>query len=321
MKILVTGCVGFIGYHLCCKLSNNNKNKVYGIDNLNSYYDISLKKDRLQNLKKNQNFFFKKIDIKNNKELSKYFEKHKFNYVVHLAAQAGVRFSIKNPRTYMSNNILGFFNILENARLTKVKHLLTASTSSVYGNNKSYPLKESFPTEKPLSFYAASKKTNEVMAYSYSNIYNLPITVLRFFTVYGNYGRPDMSLFKFTKNIIHSKKIDLFNKGNHERDFTHVDDVVSNICNLVNRPPTDSVPYEVYNIASGKPKKLMYFLKIIENNLKKNASLNMKELQKGDVIKTHASTNKIISKTGIKKRKSFEKGIKSFVNWYKKYYS
>ena len=321
MKILVTGCAGFIGYHLCKKLLNNSKYSIYGIDNLNTYYDINLKKDRLKNLKNKKNFFFKKIDIKNNTKLNDLFKKNRFNCVINLAAQAGVRFSIQNPKTYFNNNVIGFFNIIENVKKYKINHLITASTSSVYGNNKTFPLIEEFNTDKPLSFYAATKKTNEVMSYSYSNIYNIPITVLRFFTVYGNYGRPDMSLFKFTKNIKDSKKINLFNFGKHERDFTHVDDVVSSIIKIIKLPSKNKVPYQVFNVASGRPKKLKYFVNLIEKNLNKKASLNMLELQKGDVVKTHASTKKLDNKTKNFKRKSFEVGIQSFIKWYKNYYN
>ncbi len=321
MKILVTGCAGFIGYHLCKKLSSNSKYSIYGIDNLNTYYDINLKKDRLKNLKNKKNFHFKKIDIKNNTKLNELFKKNKFDCVINLAAQAGVRFSIQNPKTYFNNNVSGFFNIIENVKKYKVNHLITASTSSVYGNNKNFPLIEEYNTDKPLSFYAATKKTNEVMSYSYSNIYNIPITVLRFFTVYGNYGRPDMSLFKFTKNIKDSKKINLFNFGKHERDFTHVDDVVSSIIKIIKLPSKNKVPYQVFNVASGRPKKLTYFVNLIEKNLNKKASLNMLELQQGDVVKTHASTKKLDNKTKNFKRKSFEVGIQSFIKWYKNYYN
>lgn len=320
MNILVTGCSGFIGFHLCNKLLSNKKNKIYGIDNLNSYYDIKLKRDRLKILKNKKNFFFKKIDIKINNKVEEYFKKNEFECVIHLAAQAGVRFSIKNPRTYLLNNVNGFFNILESCRKHKIKHFITASTSSVYGNNENFPLKEDYDTDKPLSFYAASKKSNEVMAYSFSNIYKLPITVLRFFTVYGDYGRPDMSLFKFTKKIISKKELNLFNFGNHERDFTHVDDVIAVIVKIINNPAKNKIPYQIYNVASGKPKKLKYFLNLIEKNLNLKANTKMLGLQKGDIVKTHASTTKINNKTNIFNRKPFEVGIQSFIKWYKSYY-
>ena len=224
MKILITGCAGFIGYHLCKKLLKNN-NIVFGIDNLNNYYDLKLKKDRLKNLK-NKKFLFYKIDIKNKKKLLKFVKIKKIDVIYHLAAQAGVRYSIFNPETYFDNNLKGFFNILETCRENKIKHLIFASTSSVYGKKEKFPAKETDNTDQPLSFYAASKKCNEIMAYSYSKIYNLKCTGVRFFTVYGPYGRPDMALYKFTKSIINRKKVNLFNKGHHTRDFTYIDDVV-----------------------------------------------------------------------------------------------
>ena len=216
MKILVTGCAGFIGYHLSKKLIKNPNYHVFGLDNLNNYYDVKLKRDRIVNLKKTKNGFkFSKIDICNKNKLNIFFKRHKFNYVFHLAAQAGVRFSIQNPKTYFNTNISGFFNILECCKNHNIKHLIFASSSSVYGATNTFPLKENSDTDHPLSFYAATKKSNEVMAYAYSNIYNLPCTGLRFFTVYGPYGRPDMALFKFTKAILNNKKIELYNKGEH----------------------------------------------------------------------------------------------------------
>ena len=233
-NILITGCAGFIGFHLSNTLIKSNKYNVYGIDNLNNYYSKKLKNHRLNILKKNKNFFkFSKADISNKTKLSSIFKKHKFHIVINLAAQAGVRYSIENPETYYKSNINGFFNILNCSLEQKVSHLLFASTSSVYGNTNKFPITENFTTDKPLSFYAATKKCNEVMAYSYSNIYKMPITAMRFFTVYGPLGRPDMSLFKFTKLIKENKKIDLFNNGNHVRDFTYVDDIVDGIYSLI----------------------------------------------------------------------------------------
>ena len=227
MKILVTGCAGFIGYHLCLKLLEKNKHKVYGLDNISNYYDVKLKNSRLKNLKEHPNkFYFHKIDIANFNKLKNNFKKNNYDYVIHLAAQAGVRASIQKPSQYVRSNLTGFFNILEISKIFKIKHLVFASTSSVYGSTKKFPLSEDNNTDKPLSFYAATKKSNELMAYSYSNIHKLPCTGLRLFTVYGPYGRPDMSLFKFTKAIFNSNKIDLFNRGDHVRDFTYIDDVV-----------------------------------------------------------------------------------------------
>ena len=224
MKILITGCAGFIGYHLSKKLSLNN-DKIFGIDNLNNYYDVDLKKKRLNNLS-SKNFSFSKIDIKDYKNLKKFFKKNRFDIVYHLAAQAGVRYSIFNPETYFENNLKGFFNILECCREFKIKNLIFASTSSVYGKQKKFPLKEKYLTDKPLSFYAATKKCNEIMAYSYSQIYNLKCTALRFFTVFGPFGRPDMALYKFSNSIVKNKNLELYNSGNHTRDFTYIDDVI-----------------------------------------------------------------------------------------------
>ena len=319
MKILVTGCCGFIGYHLSRHLLTNKKYKVYGIDNLNNYYDVMLKKDRLANIKKKGLIFFKQ-DIKNFNSIQKNFQREKYDYVVHLAAQAGVRHSIDSPEIYLKNNIDGFFNILENCKTYNIKHLIYASTSSVYGNNKKFPLKEESNTDKPLSFYAATKKANEVMAHSYSNIYKIPTTGLRFFTVYGPFGRPDMALFKFTKNIILGKKIDLYNKGNHYRDFTYIEDVIKYIDKIIPRASTKRIPFQIFNIGSNNPKSLKYFLNIIEENLNKISKKNYMPLQKGDIIKTHANVDNIIKKTKYTSLSTTEYGIKKFIDWYKKYY-
>ena len=320
-NLLITGCCGFIGFHLTQKILITKKNiNLFGIDNLNNYYDIKLKTERLKKLKTFKKFTFSKIDIKNEKKLENYFKKNKINRVVHLAAQAGVRFSIINPDEYFKNNIYGFYNILKISNKYKIKHLIFASTSSVYGNAKTFPLKEDMQTDKPESFYAASKKTNEILAYSFSAIHKLPSTGLRFFTVYGPYGRPDMSLFKFTKGIINSKKINLFNKGIHTRDFTYVDDVVNLISRIIYKPPKSKTPYEIFNISSTKPKKLKTFLSLIEKYLNKKASLKLLPLQKGDVIKTHGSSKKIIKKTNYSPKTQIDIGIKNFIDWYKKFY-
>ena len=319
MKILVTGCCGFIGYHVSKYLLLNKKYKVFGIDNLNDYYDVKLKKDRLTVIKKAGLVFFKK-DIKNFSSLQKNFKKEKYDYVIHLAAQAGVRHSIDSPEIYLKNNIDGFFNILENCKAHNIKHLIYASTSSVYGDNKNFPLEEESNTDCPLSFYAATKKANEVMAHSYSNIYKIPTTGLRFFTVYGPFGRPDMALFKFTKNIILGKKIDLYNKGNHYRDFTYVEDVVKYIDKIIPAASNKKIPYQIFNIGSNNPKSLKYFLNIIEKNLRKKSIKRLMSLQKGDILKTHANIDNIIKKTGYTSHNTVENGIKIFINWYKKYY-
>ncbi len=319
MIVCVTGAAGFIGYHLCLSLLKN-KFKVLGIDNLNSYYDLKLKKNRISALKKEKNFKFVKIDI-NKKELKSLLKKNKINIIINLAAQAGVRYSIKNPEVYFESNIKGFFNILEISRDLKIKHLIFASTSSVYGDNKKFPLKEEYNTDNPLSFYAASKKTNEVMAYSYSNIYKLPITGLRFFTVYGPYGRPDMSLYLFTKNILEGKKIKLFNNGKHERDFTYVDDIVRGIIRTIKNPPKKDIPFRIFNLGSDSPRKLLDYIKLIEKNILKKAKKENLPLQKGDVIKTHASITKANKELKYKPKVNVEIGISRFIKWFKKYYS
>ena len=321
-KILITGCLGFIGYHITLKLLKNSKFNVLGVDNINDYYDIQLKKDRLKNIKLNStNFTFQKLDITNNNQLKRLFKKNKITHIIHLAAQAGVRNSIKSPRVYLENNINGFFNVLEMSRMHNIKHLIFASTSSVYGDAKSFPLTEEDNTDKPLSFYAATKKSNEVMAYAYSNIYKIPITGLRFFTVYGPYGRPDMSLFKFTKGIIDKNSISLFNKGNHVRDFTYIDDIVDGISLVINKPPIGKVPFDIFNLASGNPKSLKFFLNAIENKLNIKARKKLYGMQKGDVYKTHANVNKLSKFINYKPRISVNRGVKNFVEWYIKFYN
>ena len=315
MKILITGTAGFIGFHLAKKLIKNKKNRVYGIDNLNDYYDINIKNERNKILKKNNNFLFKKLDITNSIKLNKYLITIKPEIIIHLAAQAGVRYSIDNPDTYLKNNINGFFNILEISKILKINHLIFASTSSVYGANKSFPLKETYNTDKPLSFYAATKKSNEVMAHSYSNIYKIPITGLRFFTVYGPFGRPDMSLYKFSQKIINKKKIDLFNNGKHVRDFTYIDDIISGIMKVISSPPKKKIPFEIYNLGNGKPRKLLDFLKLIEKNIFTKAKIKKKPLQPGDVIKTHADISKMKKKFKYDPQTDIDEGIRKFSKW------
>ena len=321
MKILITGCAGFIGFHLCQNLLMNTKNKIYGLDNLNDYYDINLKNDRLKILKKNyNNFRFYKIDIANKKNVAKNFYSNKYDIVINLAAQAGVRYSVENPDEYVRSNLVGFFNILDISQKINVKHMLFASTSSVYGKSKVFPLKEDFKSDEPLSFYAATKKSNEVMAYSYSNIHNIPITCLRFFTVYGPYGRPDMSLFKFSKSIIEKKNIELYNYGKHIRDFTYIDDVVDSIRKLIPKIPKKKIPYEVFNISHSKPKTLKYFLSTIEKTIGKKTNVLYKPLQLGDTFKTHANNKKLIRAVGNINKTKIEDGISKFIKWYNDYY-
>ncbi len=319
MNILVTGSAGFIGYHLSVKILKSNISLV-GIDNLNNYYDINLKKDRIKILKKNKKFKFYKIDLCDYNKLNNIIKRHKINYIIHLAAQAGVRFSIKNPKKYFKSNLEGFFNILEVSRHNKIKHLIYASTSSVYGNTNKFPLNESDKTDYPLSFYAATKKSNEVMAHSYSYIYKLPSTGVRFFTVYGPFGRPDMALFKFTKNIINNDSIELFNNGKHYRDFTYVDDIVDGVFSLIKKQSKKSIPYEIFNIGNGNPKKLIDYLNYIENQLKNTAKVKKLPLQIGDVIKTHSSINKLKNFTGYKPKTNINTGISKFIDWYRDYY-
>ena len=319
MRVLVTGSAGFIGFHLCKKLLDFNFN-VYGIDNLSPYYDVNLKKNRLLILKKYKKFNFKKLDITNFKLLKNQFRYNKYDIVINLAAQAGVRNSIDNPRDYLNSNIIGFFNILELCKIYKIKHLVFASTSSVYGDNKNFPLKEEYNTDKPLNFYAASKKSNEVMAYSYSYIHKIKITGLRFFTVYGEYGRPDMALYKFTHSIKNSKSLKLFNKGNHIRDFTYIDDVTESIIRLIKKTSKNKIPFQIFNIGSNKPKKLKEFLKIIESILGKKSKKYFLPLQKGDIHKTHADNYKLYKKINFLPKTPLKNGIKNFINWYRKYY-
>ncbi len=319
-SILVTGCAGFIGYHVVNKLITISKFNIIGIDNINNYYDVSLKRSRLRKLSNNKNFKFFKLDINNKKKISHLCKQYNIKYIINLAAQAGVRYSIENPKTYFDSNLKGFFNILEISREIKIKHLITASSSSVYGNQKKFPIKEESNTDCPLSFYAATKKSNEIMSYSYSNIYKLPITCLRIFTAYGPYGRPDMALFKFTKNIYEKSKINIYNKGNHERDFTHIDFVVDAIIGLINKPSKNKIPFDIYNLASSRPQKINHFIRLIEDGLGTKAKKNFLPIQKGDVIKTFASNSKLMNVLKIKNNFSLKKGIKQFLDWYLVYF-
>ncbi len=321
MNILITGCAGFIGYHLSTQILKNKKSIIFGIDNINNYYDINIKKDRLKNLKQNINFKFYKVDLLEFDKLNKIIKKNKINYIIHLAAQAGVRFSIENPSTYFKSNVEGFFNILEISKINKIQHLIYASTSSVYGDNKEFPLNENHKTDSPLSFYAATKKSNEVMAHSYSYIYKIPTTAVRFFTVYGPFGRPDMALFKFTKNILDNKSIDLYNGGLHDRDFTYIDDIVAGIFSLIKKPSQNQIPYSIFNIGNGKPQKLLNYLKNIEKYLDKKAKIKKLPLQVGDIVKTHADIKKLKKYSNYSPKTNIEEGIMKFIEWYKDYYN
>tara|TARA_X000000950_G_C13890314_1_gene650572 strand:- start:755 stop:1774 length:1020 start_codon:yes stop_codon:yes gene_type:complete len=330
---LITGVAGFIGFSLALNLLKKKK-LVFGIDNLNNYYDISLKKKRLSILKSYPNFKFQKVDLNNFKKLKNIFRLKKFTKVFHLAAQAGVRYSLEAPRAYINANINGFFNILECSKIFKVKHLIFASSSSVYGANRNFPFSESNSCTHPIQLYAATKLSNESMAHSYSSLYDLPTSGIRFFTVYGPWGRPDQALFIFTKNIIENKSINLFNYGNHTRDFTYIDDIVDGILKIGNSTPkknnlwnskkpdpsSSKFPYQIYNIASNKKVKLTTYLKILEKELGKKAKIKYLPLQKGDVQDVTSSIKKINRKLNYIPKVNVYEGICNFVKWYKSYY-
>lgn len=325
MKILVTGAAGFIGFHVTKKLLDL-KYQVIGIDNFNNYYDTKLKNARQKYLKKHykKNLVILKKDLKNLLSLKLLFKKYKFSYVINLAAQAGVRYSISKPDNYFDSNILGFYNLLKCCKEYKVKHLIVGSSSSVYGNQKNNT-NEKFNTNKPLSFYAATKKTNEIMAYSFSNVYKLPITILRFFTVYGPWGRPDMALYKFTKAISKNKKINLFNNGDHYRDFTYIDDIVQGVILSIKKIPNkkrlSDVPYNIYNLGNNKTIFLKNFVKEIEFQLKKKAKYKNLKLQNGDVLKTSANILKAKKILGYNPKTNIKIGISNFLSWYKEYHT
>ena len=332
MKILITGSSGFIGFHLT-KLFLEKKHKVHGYDSMNNYYDVKLKKARLNILKKYHNFSFTKANLENEKMLKKIFKRFKPKIVIHLAAQAGVRYSIDKPRVYLDSNIIGTYNVIEASHLLKVKHLIMASSSSVYGANKNVPFKEIDKTETQLSIYASTKKANESMAHSYSNIWKIPITMLRFFTVYGPWGRPDMALFKFTKGILTNKKIDIYNKGKMFRDFTYIDDIIKGIELLIDKVPSNKklnkysndslspvAPFRILNIGNTKKVFLLDFINQLEKELGKKAIRNYMPLQKGDVKLTLSNTSLLRKITSYKADTNYKLGIKKFLNWYKDYY-
>ena len=329
MKIIVTGSSGFIGMSLCIRLLKL-RHEVVGIDNMNNYYDVNLKKKRLEELKKFKNFKFKKVDIKNKKLLENKLKRFKPEIIINLAAQAGVRYSIKHPQNYVDSNITGFLNILEIAKKNKVKHLVYASSSSIYGDNNKFPFNEKENTDKPLSIYGVSKKANELMAYSYSSLFSIPTTGLRFFTVYGPWGRPDMALFIFVNQILNNLPVNLFNYGKMIRDFTYIDDIVEGILRVIKKIPsrknlnkkknTKFVPHQILNIGNNNPQKVINFIKAIENNLKIKANIKFTKIQLGDVPKTHSSTKKIKSWIGFKPKTTINFGIKKFIEWYVQYY-
>jgi len=346
VKILVTGTAGFIGYHLAKRLAERG-DEVVGLDNINDYYDVNLKYARLNEAgierekieynqliesKKYPNYKFIKINLEDKFNLFKLFEKEKFDKVCHLAAQAGVRYSLKNPDAYINSNIIGHMNILEAVRHNGVKALSYASSSSVYGLNKKQPFSTNDNVDHPISLYAATKKANELMSHTYSYLYNIPTTGLRFFTVYGPWGRPDMALFKFVKNILEDKPIDVYNYGEMKRDFTYIDDIIEGVVRVIDNPPKSNpnwdgkpsesiAPYKVYNIGNGSPVRLMDFIEAIEEVLGKKAKKNLLPMQPGDVEITWADTTDLEKDLGYKPYTDVREGIKKFVEWYRKFYN
>ncbi len=348
MKILITGTAGFIGFHLANYLINRG-DEVIGIDNINDYYDVNVKYGRLERsgidrekieynkiIKsgKFENYSFMKLNLEDKDNLDKLFKDEKFDKVCNLAAQAGVRYSLTNPNAYIQSNIVGFINILEACRFNNIKHLAYASSSSVYGLNEKMPFSTSDNVDHPMSLYAASKKSNELMAHTYSHLYNIPTTGLRFFTVYGPWGRPDMALFLFTKAILENKPIDVFNNGDMVRDFTYIDDIVAGIVRVIDNPSkadlnwdsknpnpsTSTAPYKIYNIGNNNPIKLLDFIEAIEKKLEIKAKKNFLPIQAGDVSKTYADVSDLIEDLNYKPNTSIETGINNFINWYREFF-
>ena len=334
IPILVTGAAGFIGFHLSKRLIDSGY-FVVGIDNINDYYDVGLKNSRLQLLRQDQNFKFYQLDLTNQKGIEDLFNSYDFQFVVNLAAQAGVRYSITNPHAYLESNIHGFLNILEACRHHKVKHLIYASSSSVYGANKKMPFSTHDNVDHPLSLYAASKKSNELMAHTYSALYNLPTTGLRFFSAYGTYGRPDMALFIFTKAILAGEPIDVFNHGKMRRDFTYIGDLVESVSRLIPiiakpnmnwnglipDPATSFAPYKIYNVGNSSTVELIRFIEIIEEKLGRKATKNFLPMQEGDVPEALADVDDLVKEIGFKPSTSIEIGVEKFVDWYLDYYN
>jgi UDP-glucuronate 4-epimerase len=333
MNILVTGAAGFIGSTLALRLLERG-DRVVGLDNLNDYYDVSLKNARLARLRAFNNFEFEKADIADREHMASLFAERKFDAVMHLAAQAGVRYSIENPGAYIDANLVGFANVIEGARRAKIGHFVFASSSSVYGANAKLPFAEDDNIDHPVSLYAATKKANELMAHSYAHLYRLPCTGLRFFTVYGPWGRPDMALFKFTQGILAGEPIPVFNRGEMVRDFTYVDDIVEGVVRVIDRPaqadpawtaaaPTPSssnAPYRIYNIGNNQPVKLMRYIEVLEQCLGRKAKLDLLPLQAGDVPETIADVSRLAAAVGFKPSTSIETGVARFVEWYRSYY-
>ena len=333
MRILVTGAAGFIGYHLSKRLINEGHH-ITGLDNINEYYDVKLKHDRLAQLTPYTNFSFENMGLEDTSSMAKLFAREQFDVVVNLAAQAGVRYSLENPNAYVQSNLVGFMNVLEGCRQNQVKHLVYASSSSVYGANTSMPFSVHHNVDHPVSLYAATKKANELMAHTYSSLYNIPTTGLRFFTVYGPWGRPDMAYFSFTKAIIEGRQIDIYNNGLMKRDFTYIDDIIEGVVLVVNKipsgnlqwngdrpdPATSYAPYRIYNIGNNTPVELMHFIEVLETCLKKKAQKNLLPIQVGDVPATFADIYDLITDVGFKPKTPVAEGIRKFVDWYKGYY-
>lgn len=332
MKFLVTGAAGFIGFHACKRLLQAG-HEVVGLDNMNDYYDVNLKQARLD-LLQSPLFSFHKIDLADREGIAQLFAHEKFNRVIHLAAQAGVRYSLENPFAYADSNLIGYLNILEGCRHNHVEHLLYASSSSVYGLNRKMPFSTDDSVDHPVSLYAATKKANELMAHTYSHLYGIPTTGLRFFTVYGPWGRPDMALFKFTKAMLEGKSIDVYNYGKMKRDFTYIDDIVEAIVRMqdiipqpnpewtveTGSPADSSAPYRVYNIGNSSPVELMDYITALEDALGMVAEKNMMPIQPGDVLETSADTKPLYDMVGFRPQTSVKQGVKNFVDWYKAYY-
>lgn len=319
MTYLITGAAGFIGFHLAKHLLGRGET-VVGFDNLNDYYDVRLKEARLDVLRAHPNFTFEKGDLADETAVEALFINHRPDIVVNLAAQAGVRYSIDNPRAYIESNVVGFFNILESCRRHPVRHLLYASSSSVYGNQQKTPFSVTDDVSKPISLYAATKKSNELMAFTYSHLYGIATTGLRFFTVYGPYGRPDMAYFKFTDMIMRGETIKVYNHGDMLRDFTYVDDIVRGIDNMLNCPPAGVDPAKVYNIGNNKPESLMHFIEVLEKAIGRTAKKAFLPMQPGDVYQTYADVDDLIRDFGFKPETSIEEGLGKFASWYRAFY-
>lgn len=333
-KLLVTGAAGFIGFHTATKLLERGY-QVVGLDNLNDYYDVTLKKARLARLQARSSFRFERLDLADREGMARLFERERFARVVHLAAQAGVRYSIEAPHTYIDSNVTGTLNVLEGCRHNGVEHLVYASTSSVYGANTKMPFSEHALADHPVSLYAATKRANELMAHNYSWLFKLPTTGLRFFTVYGPWGRPDMALFKFTRNILDGKPIDVFNNGHHKRDFTYVDDIAEGVVRASERvarpdpawnsdspdPSSSSAPFRIYNIGNNEPVQLMRYIEVIEECLGRKAAKNFLPMQPGDVPETYADIDDLVRDVGYRPATPIETGVRRFVDWFCEYYA